>query len=341
VIWSLQILRFVAALMIVYLHAAQLAVGVTGSNGFITNGLAKVSCSGVDIFFVISGVIITKIARGSSPSEFVWSRLRRIVPMYLICSIPFLAMAFSVPSIGFGWRDALATFLLWPATDRMTAPVLEVGWTLCFEMLFYIAATLVLVRRRWIFAIIGAYAAALVLRPIGPVFQFLGNPLILEFFLGAVIACAPAWRPGSWAVPCGAIMLACAGVMGIAPSGQALDSLYGHEGFWRVLIFGVPAAMIVYGTLQVQARESVWTYLGNASYSLYLTHIFTLNVLLALYPIYPLQTDLIILILITVSVLFAWRIHELLERPIMAYLRNDFLKRQKPLLSSRRLKETW
>jgi exopolysaccharide production protein ExoZ len=340
-IWSLQILRFVAALMIVYLHAAQLAIGVTGSNGFIPHGLATVSISGVDIFFVISGVIITKIARGSSPSEFIWSRLRRIVPMYFICSIPFLAMAFSVPSIGFGWRDALATFLLWPATDRMTAPVLEVGWTLCFEMLFYIAATLVRAQRSWIFAIIGAYAAALVLRPIGPVFQFLGNPIILEFFLGAVIACAPAWRPGSWAVLCGAVLLAWAGVMGIAPSGRALDFLYGHEAFWRVLIFGVPAAMIVYGALQIQARESVWTYLGNASYSIYLTHFFTLNVLVALCAIYPLPTDVIILVGIAVSVLFAWRIHERLEKPIMAYLRNDFLKRQKPLLSRRRLKETW
>jgi exopolysaccharide production protein ExoZ len=281
-IWSLQTLRFIAALMVVCLHAGFTATYLTRSNGFISDALLTACQSGVDIFFVISGVIITKIARGRSPSEFIWSRLRRIVPMYLLCSIPFLATA---TSTNFGWRDALATFLFWPATDRMTLPVLPVGWTLCFEMLFYVSAALVLVQRRWLFAIIGAYAAALVLRPIGPLFQFLGHPIILEFFLGVVIAFMPMWRPGVWTIPCGAAALVCAGLTGVAPSGAALDALYGEEAFWRVLVFGIPAAMIVYGTLQLQARESVWTYLGNASYSLYLTHIFTLNVLLVLWRI--------------------------------------------------------
>jgi exopolysaccharide production protein ExoZ len=314
-IWSLEVLRFIAALMIVYLHAAETAIRVTGSNGFIPHALATVCLSGVDIFFVISGVIITKIARGRSASEFIWSRLRRIMPMYLICTVPVLATAAILT--GFGWRDALATFLLWPATDRMTAPALAVGWTLCFEMLFYISAALVLVQRRWLVAVIGAYVAALVLRPIGPVFQFLGNPIILEFFFGAAVACMPAWRPGVWAIPCGVVMLACAGLMGLAPSGGTLDFLYGHEAFWRVLVYGVPAAIIVYGTLQVQARESVWTYLGSASYSMYLTHTFPLTALLALWVIYPIPADLIILIGIGTSLLFSWRVHERFEKPIM------------------------
>jgi hypothetical protein len=42
------------------------------------------------------------------------------------------------------WRDALATFLLWPAMDQMTIPALAVGWTLCFEMPFHAYAALVL-----------------------------------------------------------------------------------------------------------------------------------------------------------------------------------------------------
>src|SRR6476660_3057965 len=98
-IWSLQILRFIAALMIVCVHASYIPIHVTGSNGSIPQVLATVGLSGVDIFFVISGVIITKVARGRSASEFIWSRVRRIVPMYFICTIPFLAMAIST---GFG-----------------------------------------------------------------------------------------------------------------------------------------------------------------------------------------------------------------------------------------------
>ncbi len=101
--------------------------------------------------------------------------------MYLLFTVPAVATAVAIT--GFGWRDALATFLLWPATDQMTAPALGVGWTLCFEMLFYACAALVLIERRWVFAIIGAYGIAFLLRPIGPIFQFLGNPIILEFLL--------------------------------------------------------------------------------------------------------------------------------------------------------------
>jgi len=42
-IWSLQVLRFVAALMVVYVHAAQTAFAATGSNGFIPQ-----SCRSLD-----------------------------------------------------------------------------------------------------------------------------------------------------------------------------------------------------------------------------------------------------------------------------------------------------
>jgi exopolysaccharide production protein ExoZ len=313
-ILSLQILRFIAALMVVCHHAADTAIRATGSLGFIPHGLLAVGQSGVDIFFVISGVIITKIARGRSPSEFIRSRLRRIVPMYLICTVPALAVA--IPT-GFGWRDALATFLFWPATDRMTLPVLLVGWTLCFEMLFYFAAGLVLVNRRWLFVLIGIYAAAFLLRPVGPVFQFLGNAIILEFFFGAILACTPPWRPGVWAVPFGFIVLGCIGLIGVAPTSGAIDTLYGREAFWRVLVFGVPAAMIVYGTLQAKVRESVWTYLGNASYSLYLTQILPLSALFVIWRLHPIPADLIVLIGIATALLFAWRVHERVEKPIM------------------------
>jgi exopolysaccharide production protein ExoZ len=177
---------------------------------------------------------------------------------------------------------------------------------------------LVLINRRWLLVIIGTYAAALLLRPVSPVFQFLGNPIILEFFFGAIVACAPPWRPGVSVMAFGFVALVCVGLMGVAPTGEALDAVYGREAFWQVLVCGVPAAMIVYGTLQAQVGESVWTYLGNASYSLYLTHLLPLSALFVLWRIHPVPADLIVLIGIAVALLFAWRVHERVEKPIMA-----------------------
>jgi exopolysaccharide production protein ExoZ len=66
VIWPLQILRFIAALMVVYVHAAHLAVKATGSYGLFPPELPLAGQAGVDIFFVISGVIIAKTAVGLS-----------------------------------------------------------------------------------------------------------------------------------------------------------------------------------------------------------------------------------------------------------------------------------
>ena len=118
-------------------------------------------------------------------------------------------------------------------------------------------------------------------------------------------------------MPFGFIALMWAGLMGVAPAWGALEIVYGHEAFWRVLVYGVPAAMIVYGTLQAKVGESVWTYLGNASYSLYLTQLLPLSALYVLWRIHPIPPDLIVLIGLAAALLFAWRVHERVEKPIM------------------------
>jgi exopolysaccharide production protein ExoZ len=316
-IWSLQILRFVAALMVVYVHAAQIAFAATGSSGFIPREFAIMGRSGVDIFFVLSGVVITRTAPGLTASQFSWRRLRRIMPIYLVCCVPAFLIA---AKTGFGWREVLATLLLWPATDVMTEPVIPVAWTLCFEMLFYASVALVLVDRRWLYVLLGFYALAFFLHPLGPLFQFLGNPLIVEFLFGVAIARAPMWRPAMLGVPVGFAALALAGPLHIAPTGGSMDFLTGQEGVQRILVYGLPAALIVYGAMQIKARESVWTYLGDASYTLYLVHTLIVSALLTLWMAFPLQPDLIIAVTMAASVIFAWRVYERVEKPLLRAL---------------------
>jgi exopolysaccharide production protein ExoZ len=316
-IWSLQILRFVAALMVVYVHAAQVAVAATGSSGLIPLEIAIMGRSGVDIFFVLSGVVITRTAQGLTASQFSWRRLRRIMPIYLVCCVPAFLIA---AKIGFGWREVLATLLLWPVTDVMTEPLIPVAWTLCFEMLFYVSMALILVDRRWRYVLLGFYALAFLLRPLGPLFQFLGNPLVVEFLFGVAIARASMWRPAMWAVPLGFAALALAGPLHVAPTGGSMDFLTGQEGVQRVLVYGLPAALIVYGAMQIKARESVWTYLGDASYTLYLVHTFVVSALLTLWIAVPLQPDLIIAATMAAAVIFAWRVYERVEKPLLRAL---------------------
>ena len=318
-IWPLQILRLVAALMVVYIHAAQIARAATASNGLLPPEFQIAGLSGVDIFFVISGVILARTAKGQTWQEFGWKRFRRIIPIYFIVCIFVMLISLRNGS-RVEWRELAATFLLWPATDVMTVPLLPVAWTLCFEALFYVAAALVIADRRWLGPILLTFGAAIALRTQGPVFQFLGNPLMFEFLLGIAVAYAPALRQAIWLIAVGVIALVAAGFMGTAPTGSTLNNLMGDGGFQRVLVYGVPAALVVYGTMQITAGESDWTRQGDASYSLYLTHPLLMPTLLAMWKLVPLQADLVILVTAAASVFFGWRIHLAIEKPVIAWL---------------------
>ena len=187
-------------------------------------------------------------------------------------------------------------------------------------MLFYASATLILFSRWWAWGLAGLYIVAFCLRPFGPIFQFLGNPIIIEFLFGVAIARAPKLDVGIPAIFVGAALLLLAGVLGLAPVGGTLDFLRGDDNLRRVFVCGIPAAIIVYGTMQIPAAPSVWTYLGDASYALYLVHTFMVTPLQALWTKLPIPADAIIAISLITSVLFAWRVHELVEKPMLSRL---------------------
>jgi exopolysaccharide production protein ExoZ len=297
-------------MMVVYLHMGESAHGVTGSIGIIPHSLVVVGRAGVDIFFVLSGVVIAKTAPGMTPENFLWRRVRRILPIYYVATLLLIAIA----NHDMNWRVLLSTFLLWPATDVMVAPLLPVAWSLAFEMLFYLSATLVLLDRRWLWALGGCYVLAFSLRSFSPVFQFLGNPIIIEFLFGVVISQLPGRRWAIWGIPVGFAALIAAGPLGLWPQGLALEFLIGQDSLQRVFVYGLPSALIVYGVMQIKAGESVWSYLGDASYSIYLFHTFVVILMFAFPPFRP---ELLVLVGMAVSVFFAWRIHELIEKPIL------------------------
>jgi exopolysaccharide production protein ExoZ len=83
--------------------------------------------------------------------------------------------------------------------------------------------------------------------------------------------------------------------------------------------------------MQIEAAPSTWTYLGEASYALYLTHTFIITPLLPLWIKFPIPADAIIAFGVTASVIFARRVHELIEKPILARLRR--LSRPKMVVS--------
>jgi exopolysaccharide production protein ExoZ len=188
-------------------------------------------------------------------------------------------------------------------------------------MLFYAAVAQVLVDRRYLYLLLGLYGLAFLLRRYGPVFQFLGNPLVIEFLFGVAIARLAMWRTGVFGIPIGFAALALAGPLHLAPTGDTIDFLTGKDGVQRVLVYGLPAALIVYGAMQIRARESLWTYLGDASYTVYLAHTIAITGLLTLWVAFPVQPDLVVAVTVAVSVIFSWRVYEAFEKPLLRVVR--------------------
>jgi exopolysaccharide production protein ExoZ len=160
----------------------------------------------------------------------------------------------------------------------------------------------------------------MVLRAQAPIFQFLGNPIILEFIFGVALSYLPLCRPAALCLPIGAAALVATGFIGIAPPIQVNEFLAGDENFRRVLVYGVPAAMIVLGTMQIDAKPSAWTFLGDASYTLYLSHMLPIQLLLLWWTAHPGAPELNIVIGSLASVLFAWRMYVLFEIPMLKLL---------------------
>lgn len=317
-LWSVQILRFVAALMVVHLHSASVVYNRTGDGGFLGEIGTVIGAAGVDLFFVISGFIITRTAQGLTAGEFLAKRALRILPFYWLAALPWVI--FSVAQGEFGWREALASGLLWPATDRIVAPDLPVAWTLCFEALFYVSVAFVIWRRWAVWPLLGLYVCALFAGR-GAVLEYLGNPLILEFLFGVCVAMLPRARAAIWALPAGVALLIL-----LTPyadlRGLDVDYLIGGNNWRRVITFGIPAALIVVGALQWEAREGLLTELGDASYAIYLFHVpLVLTVTAALGHFTDLPVDVIIGAGVITAAVVGWRIHVLFEKPLLAFLR--------------------
>jgi exopolysaccharide production protein ExoZ len=135
--------------------------------------------------------------------------------------------------------------------------------------------------------------------------------------IGVALAYAPLIKVARWGILVGAFAIVAAGPLGIAPDGNTLDFLIGEDAFQRVAVYGIPAGLVVYGTMQVNAGKSVWTYLGDASYTLYLFHTVPISALLTLWIFYPLPPDIIIAVGVAASLLLSWRIHEKFEKPLL------------------------
>lgn len=270
---SIQYLRGAAALCVTIYHALQWADG-----GFETGR------AGVDVFFIISGVIMWRLTAGRavSPSAFLARRVTRVAPLYWLTTLAVGAVALAWP--GFlpevlpqaGHLVLSLAFLPHFDPRGRPFPLLPPGWTLSYEAVFYLlfAAALVLPQRRrpWVVTLVLALIAVSGFLLGDPAYVLGANPMLLQFAAGVWLGLAlekrklPTRAWGFALVLLGLLIFA-----GLQVSGF-IDEL------WRPLLWGFPAALVVGGALAIEADGGVPAWrplkqLGDASYALYLVHL--------------------------------------------------------------------
>jgi exopolysaccharide production protein ExoZ len=169
---------------------------------------------------------------------------------------------------------------------------------------------------------------------------FLGDPISLEFCMGLCLAWAFAASRSERAVPRAApALLAVIGLaaMTLAPIFVPHAGTGGLFGVPRVLAWGLPAVLVVAAFVAWQpdrrgpARIAIA--LGDASYALYLTHVFVMigyAKLLKVTTLGALDQRFVVPVVVAVSIALGLAVHRVLERPLLARLHGMMRRPARP-----------
>jgi exopolysaccharide production protein ExoZ len=293
---GIQGLRGFAVLMVISVHLYELERKYANGQQFLGDWI-HFNVGGVDLFLVISGFVLTYLAMGrfndrNYVRSFAYSRLTRVYPAYMfytLLMVPIFLVAPTLFNASEGHQVNLLRSIFLIPDERL--PLIPVSWTLHHELYFYVVFgfMLMLPQSQLPKAMLAWLAVTVALvgwgsftpRPEQGAFQrVFVNPINLEFLLGMVVA-VRVWHGTRKS----AIICAWIGLVGVAGSYACYHVITGSwwvDPWWRVLIAGVPAALICYAVVVVEltggwafARPLGW--IGDAAYSTYLTHLITMS----------------------------------------------------------------
>lgn len=335
---NIQSLRGMAAMLVVLFHLASLEANYGHGYRLLPDAWA-IGMSGVDLFFVISGFVMVTVTRwrfglSGEPLRFLLRRATRIYSLYWFFSLLVLAVFLIGPglvkrSLQDGGVDLVSSFLLLPQEGL---PMLMAGWTLVHEMYFYLVFTLLLLfPKRLLGRLLAGWAVAVVYTSLtipaagNATLRLISHPLTLEFIAGGFAALSVHRHSPQTTARCllAGIVLWLAGYLLHIGLGYSLEP----SGWLRVLVFGMPATLVVHGLAALEI-DSGWTLpawsvrLGDASYSLYLSHVLVMGALARVGTALPQAGDpawrpALLIMLVAAATGFAILCHRHVEIPLL------------------------
>ena len=313
---DLQFLRGISVILVFLYH-----LKIPGfQNGFL----------GVDIFFVLSGFLMAKLAEKASPLEFYSRRLKRLLPAYLVVIFftTLIVSIITIPSDSNQRTDrifydllALSNISFWSENSYFESnafrPLLNL-WSLAVELQFYLLAPFILpfLKKRKLLlglVILLSLLGSMVLITISPKTSFFMLPTRLwEFLFGAFAA----WHFVRNSTPKVCLLLGLLSalclffVFAFYPlPNDSLNVITGHPSLAALLVVISTTILLIYSIdkfISIKFFMSrIFIKLGDYSYSIYLTH-FPIIVLVNYVPFgatrlgFEGTADLITIVLLTI-----------------------------------------
>ena len=342
---SIQVLRGFAAMLVVLLHSIYSTNNSTcffTLNNFFT--IKLFGAVGVDIFFVISGFIISQVVKGKSGLKdtqvFLHRRFLRINPIYYLCSIPFLL--FKIYTHHFLFVELLNTLLILPFCSInhtiTTSPVFFVGWTLTYEWLFYLLMAFMICfypKQKTvytIFILLIAGICGLIFPPVHPQLKIITNPLLIEFVLGLLAGMI--WSKTSSITLPYAITVFIAAILSFIALFILGEYIFANfinvsaiNDVYHLLFVSIPCFLLVLGSLwlerlnrlQVVFNNRLLLLIGDASFSIYLIHWYCINTLFRItgHFLPALNTDIVSLLSIVFSIFTGILFYKYIEKRLL------------------------
>jgi exopolysaccharide production protein ExoZ len=338
---SLQTYRGLAAISVAAFHLS-IAIGDERYLGYpVFDWFTWRMGLGVDFFFVLSGFIIVMahekdIGERSSLRNYCERRFARIYPIYWI----YVGILCSLLALGFGSvAENPDTLAKWLSTIMLVRfenfiPPIAPAWTLFHEVAFYGVFSLLILRRKLGSAIfVGWQLVCLMLfqfpspserTPFATYFsaynlEFAIGMLAYYIFSRRIMRVPLLWFGGSLALFSLTLLLDAKGhAVTIFPLLYALS--FG----------GIILASVIVEADRPRLRVPILPFLGNASYSIYLTHEIAeglmLRIAMKVNGIMPIDAYIIYIAALVGAVVAGCIAHIMIERPAIALTKRGFEK---------------
>lgn len=341
-IQSLQIFRGFAAVYVLLFHALFNAKEIFGDETFLK--IFKNGFRGVDFFFCLSGFIIfytnhQNFGNPQKAKEFVLKRVLRIFPIYWIYVGAIILIYTIIPQLQTQRiteilstpMKIVKTFILFP--QQYTNYLITYAWSLSYELLFYFIFTFLIINRKKtgsIVLLIG-YLLIVVLRHFNIIefnnfyiIDFVFNSYILQFTLGCFAAFIVV-NYKNWVLKNYKYIIVAGILLFLITNVNEYYQFYSMD---YIFIYSTLYTLIIVGASGINSFENIvvrqLNYIGDASYTIYLTHgvimsfvckcIFRLNLQRTL----GVPVTMLIVILLTIAI--ASTLYSMIEKPLMRYL---------------------